>query len=515
MQFLKKFVVVLFACGSLLFAKPSLAVTYVCVDTTLGTFCMEMLEADAPGTVANFLNYVRDGDFDKTFIHRTEPNFVIQGGGYKLDPLGDEVPQDPQIPNEFKLANVRGTVAMAKLPDQPNSASNEWFVNLTTNETLDTTNGGYTVFAKIVSGMSVVDAIGYAQRVDLTTSLGSAFGQVPVLELDADGVGLDDLMQVNRVFISDTILNAPADPLVCTAEWVASLVPVPSQVCMETPLGSFCIDLTPDVAPLTVANFLHYVGDGDYNNSFFHRSVTDFVVQAGALKLNPLFAAVPIDPAVKNEFNVSNLRGTVAMAKVDGNPDSATSQWFVNTKDNTLLDSNNGGFTVFGRINAEGMAVIDKIAALPIWNLSGLNQTLGETPLLRSDISGNLTTGDFVKITNAYMPGVGPNPCFTVKPAAVTEFANDKFEVPVRIGPDLYLLIFQREFNNASFVFKVDPIRIRSLVDRGQQAAVYTPADGLLVIPTVLVNGSDVVSNVRLRLTDPATLQFTLESFSP
>ncbi|MES2625512.1 MAG: peptidylprolyl isomerase, partial [Pseudomonadota bacterium] len=164
MQFFKKLTVVLFACGSLLFAKASLAVTYVCMDTTLGTFCMEMLEEDAPGTVANFLNYVRDGDYNQTFIHRTVPSFVIQGGGYQLPPEAAEVPSNGEIPNEFKVPNTRGTVAMAKLADQPNSATSEWFINLTTNVDLDTSNGGYTVFAKIVSGLPVVDAIGNAQR---------------------------------------------------------------------------------------------------------------------------------------------------------------------------------------------------------------------------------------------------------------------------------------------------------------------------------------------------------------
>src|SRR5688572_298771 len=136
MQIFKKFILVFVTCGSILFAKASLAVTYVCFDTTLGTFCMEMLEEDAPGTVANFLNYVRDGDYDNTFVHRSVPNFVVQGGGYKLDPFTEEVPADPQIPNEFKLSNTRGTVAMAKFGGLADSASNQWFVNLSENVSL-------------------------------------------------------------------------------------------------------------------------------------------------------------------------------------------------------------------------------------------------------------------------------------------------------------------------------------------------------------------------------------------
>ncbi len=515
MQILKKFILVLVTCGSILFANASLAVTYVCFDTTLGTFCMEMLEEDAPGTVANFLNYVRDGDYDNTFIHRSVPNFVVQGGGYKLDPFGDPVPEDPQIANEFKLSNVRGTVAMAKLGDLPDSASNQWFVNLSDNSTLDTTNGGFTVFARVVRGLNIVDAIGNSQRVNLTASLGDAFNEVPVLEIDGDGVGEEDLYQIDRVYITDTLPEEPQDLYTCTANWIASLQPAPAQVCMDTNMGSFCIDLMPDAAPLTVANFLHYVADGDYNSTFFHRSVKDFVVQTGSLKLRPFFAAVPTDPAVVNEFKVSNTRGTVAMAKADGAPDSATSQWFVNTKDNsTQLDANNGGFTVFGQINDEGMAVIDQIAALTIWNLSGLVQSLsditGEVPLRRSTISGDLNTGDFVGINNAYIVGAGSNPCFPAKPAALTELANNVFEVPVRIvGGQMYLMVFERELNLDGYVFKVQLNRIRSMIDQGQQAATFTPDNGLLVIPSMVINGSDLITNVRLTLTDRATLQFT------
>ena len=108
--------------------------------------------------------------------------------------------------------------------------------------------------------------------------------------------------------------------------------------------------LLPNVAPLTVQNFLNYVNKGAYNNSFFHRSVANFVVQGGGFQwVNGAAQAIPSDKPVKNEYSASNIRGTLAMAKVGGDPDSATNQWFFNTINNASnLNNNNGGFTVFG-----------------------------------------------------------------------------------------------------------------------------------------------------------------------
>jgi peptidyl-prolyl cis-trans isomerase A (cyclophilin A) len=117
---------------------------------------------------------------------------------------------------------------------------------------------------------------------------------------------------------------------------------------------------------------LNYVNDDDYSNSFFHRSVPGFIIQAGGFSYSDdQFTLVPTDPAVDNEFNLSNVRGTVAMAKLSDNPNSATNQWFINLADNsTNLDNQNGGFTVFGTVSS-GMSVADDIANLVRVNASG------------------------------------------------------------------------------------------------------------------------------------------------
>ena len=133
-----------------------------------------------------------------------------------------------------------------------------------------------------------------------------------------------------------------------------------------------------------MANYLSYLRAGAYNNTFFHRSMRNFVVQGGGYTWTDGAAGQPVKvPAaapVVNEFSAtrSNLRGTVAMAKLDGDPNSATSEWFVNLADNAAnLDNQNGGFTVFGRVTAAGMAVMDAIAALPVVGANRCTPTSG------------------------------------------------------------------------------------------------------------------------------------------
>jgi cyclophilin family peptidyl-prolyl cis-trans isomerase len=150
-------------------------------------------------------------------------------------------------------------------------------------------------------------------------------------------------------------------------------------------MGDFDLELLEDTAPATVENFLNYVSDGDYVDMFFHRSVPGFVVQGGGFTFDAAQGQpvpVPTDPPIANEFNVSNTRGTVAMARLGGQPDSATSQWFVNLVDNTALDGVDGGFTVFARVLGDGMAVVDAIAALDIFSFG---RVFSELPTIDFD----------------------------------------------------------------------------------------------------------------------------------
>jgi cyclophilin family peptidyl-prolyl cis-trans isomerase len=166
----------------------------------------------------------------------------------------------------------------------------------------------------------------------------------------------------------------------------------------QTDLGNIDVVLLRDAAPKTVDNFLGYVDRGDYTNTFIHRAVASFVVQGGGYRFrNNQAELVPAQAPVVNEFKVSNTRGTLAMAKLSGDPNSATNQWFFNEADNSSnLDNQNGGFTVFGRIvDNPGLAVLDAIGALPTYNFGSPFEAL---PLRNYNGSDNVQDPNFVHL---------------------------------------------------------------------------------------------------------------------
>jgi cyclophilin family peptidyl-prolyl cis-trans isomerase len=142
----------------------------VVIETSAGTIKVELLADKAPVTVKNFLDYVDDKFYDGTIFHRVIPNFMIQGGG--LEPGMREKPTKAPINNEASngVANDRGTVAMARVGGQPNSATSQFFINLKGNAFLNKAQAqdgaGYCVFGKVVDGMDVVDKIAQAQTVN-------------------------------------------------------------------------------------------------------------------------------------------------------------------------------------------------------------------------------------------------------------------------------------------------------------------------------------------------------------
>jgi peptidyl-prolyl cis-trans isomerase B (cyclophilin B) len=158
----------------------------------------------------------------------------------------------------------------------------------------------------------------------------------------------------------------------------------PPVVVMTTNKGTIRIELFPDKAPKTVANFLAYVDDKFYDNTIFHRVIPDFMIQGGGFTAD--MAEKNTRAPVQNESQggESNVRGTISMARTN-DPNSATAQFFINHANNRMLDygargANQWGYAVFGKVT-EGMDVVDAIAVVPTGN-NGPYQNVPTDPVV-------------------------------------------------------------------------------------------------------------------------------------
>jgi len=167
-----------------------------------------------------------------------------------------------------------------------------------------------------------------------------------------------------------------------TAQEKAAKSTANPMVSLETSMGTIKVQLFAAKAPITVKNFLFYVKSGFYNGTIVHR--VDFVVGMGGY--TEALTGKQTGPGIKNESKngLKNLRGTLAMARYD-NPDSATSQFFINLNDNTHLDpaGNQYGYAVFGKV-VEGMDVVDKIGKVKTGNKSPFSNIPVQTIVVKS-----------------------------------------------------------------------------------------------------------------------------------
>ena len=235
--------------------------------------------------------------------------------------------------------------------------------------------------------------------------------------------------------------------LIALTIWSVSFAATATNVVMQTPLGNIEIKLFDEETPLTVENFLNYVNDGDYEDSFMHRSIPGFVIQGGGFTFKDGVAGtVPEDPPVKNEFKRSNIRGTIAMAKIGGDADSANSQWFINLADNSdSLDGSDGQgggfFTVFGRVIGNGMEIADAIAALPIAEFAS---PFTDLPVI--DFSGGDIQEENLVFSNVVL-AQDPVPSFEINPGLSGAWFN-----PATSGQGWLLDVVARETGQEMFV---------------------------------------------------------------
>lgn len=221
--------------------------------------------------------------------------------------------------------------------------------------------------------------------------------------------------------------------LVVAALGIASAHATTVQI--QTVLGDIEVNLYDKATPETVANFLAYINAGAYENTVVHRSAKknsgadDFVIQSGGYIYTGTFPLSAIAPRrdvddidnddntneilhPTNEPKFSNLRGTIAMAKQDGDASSATSQWFINLNDNSLdIDDSNGGFTVFGQVTGNGMAIVDAIAALDRFNMGGALSSIPLRDYTPTDVTNNtpVTGSHLVTIDNIVVLNASPD----------------------------------------------------------------------------------------------------------
>jgi cyclophilin family peptidyl-prolyl cis-trans isomerase len=162
------------------FTDPDLVNTHIRFNTSAGPVDVELFDSTQPLTVANFLNYIDSGRFTNSIFHRLVKNFVLQGGGFTFDSSTHQlnaITTDPAVLNEPGRSNVRGTIAMAKVGNDPNSATSQFFFNLADNSAnLDNQNGGFTVFGDVIAGMDAIDSLATFDIQDH----GGVFNEIPL-----------------------------------------------------------------------------------------------------------------------------------------------------------------------------------------------------------------------------------------------------------------------------------------------------------------------------------------------
>ncbi len=162
------------------------------------------------------------------------------------------------------------------------------------------------------------------------------------------------------------------------------------RVRMQTSMGDIVLELNPEKAPVTVANFVQYVNDGFYSDTIYHRVIANFMIQGGGFTAD--YKKKETRQPIKNEADngLRNERGTIAMART-GDPHSATAQFFINTVNNAFLNftapnPRGWGYTVFGRV-VEGMDVVDKIRSVPTGSGGPFRTDVPQNPVVIKSVS--------------------------------------------------------------------------------------------------------------------------------
>jgi len=341
---------ILSAQGAMLHAQtaPKQAV----VETSAGTFIIDITPETAPNQSAYFMKLAVEGAYDGTTFHRMVKYGLVQGG----DPLS----KDPSKKSAYGTGGLnvikaeirapkmtRGSVAAVLIPGRPDSAGAQFFIVLADQPAL---GGQYTVFGQVSDGMEVL-------------------ARISETAVDASGVAVDRV-DITKVTIRDT----PAVRFVNDSPQNLGQY----RVVLDTSAGAIGLEFMPDKAPETVRQFLRLVEAGVYAGTSFHRVAPGFVIQTGALNTRTAPLTEKQQQLVHNlppEFNdTKHVKGIVSMARGD-DPGSASTSFFICTGTSQALD---GVYTAFARV-VDGMSVVEAIESTP---------RTGEAPNTRIDLKG-------------------------------------------------------------------------------------------------------------------------------
>ena len=320
------------------------------VETSAGTFVIDLASDAAPNQAAYFLKQAADGAYDGTTFHRVVKYGMVQGG----DPLT----KDPAKRSLYGTGGLnavkaearapkmtRGSVAAVTIPGKPDSAGSQFFIVLADQPTLD---NQYTVFGHVSDGMEVLQKI----------------SETPV---DEKGLATERV-EIKHVTIRDT----PAEPFVTETPQELGAY----RAILDTSDGPITIEFFVDKAPNTVRQFMRLAAAGVYNGMAFHRVAPGFVIQTGALSSRAAPLSERQQKLLHNlapEFNdTKHVKGIVSMARGEA-ADSAQTSFFICTGTSPALD---GQYTAFGRV-VDGMNVVEAIEAAP---------RDGETPKARIEL---------------------------------------------------------------------------------------------------------------------------------
>jgi cyclophilin family peptidyl-prolyl cis-trans isomerase len=312
------------------------------IETSMGAIVIELLPAKAPNHVGYFIKLAREGAYNGTTFHRLIKYGIIQGG----DPLS----KDPAKRDVYGTGGLgvlkaevsaerhtRGAVSSVLLPGKPDSGGSQFFICIVDQPVLD---GQYTVFARVVEGMKVVQKISEAAVDDK----GKATERIEITSV--------------------TIRDRPADkPEAFSTENPEELAAY--RVTLETTAGVITLEMRPDKAPGHVRNFLRLASAGVYDGTLVHRVVRGFVIQTGSMNSRRETLDEPQQKVVRTlqpEFNdLPHVKGTLSMARGD-DAASASTSFFICTAPAPSLDR---VYTAFGRV-VDGMAVAEAIEAAPV-----------------------------------------------------------------------------------------------------------------------------------------------------